>query len=77
MFLRRRQLELASSGKPGSSTAPGYSYFSLARGSRGHAGSLSQLLLAISGEVCVPVGLWADPVEGMQVGWARGQVYYT
>lgn len=32
VFLRRHGLELVSSGKPGSSTAPGCSYFSLTRG---------------------------------------------
>lgn len=37
--------------------------------------SLSLLLLAVSGEVCLPVSLWTDAVEGVEEGWARGQVY--
>lgn len=65
-----------SSGKPGSSTAPGYSYFSLTREARKVQASLSLILLAASGEVCLPVNLWTDAaVGGMEEGCTRGQVY--
>lgn len=36
--------------------------------------SLSLHPLAVSGEVCLPVSLWTDAVEGMEEGWALGQV---
>lgn len=58
-----------SPGKPGSSTAPGYSYFSLTREARKVQASLSLLLLAISGEVCLPVNSGLMPLWGE---WRRG-----
>lgn len=68
VLLRMHRLELAPLGSLAPALPQAAATSHLPEEARKVQASLSLLLLAVSGEVCLPVSLWTDAVEGVEEG---------